>query len=272
MSEHQIENEQASTPVINVGGSIEKALRGEYKLNVSAILQEAYQTTLKTRASINLGLIFSFIIALFVTLVFSEHLGGIEAALQDQQASFLLNLVVTIVVYPFLVGVEMMGIYHSVGLKTKPNLVFAFLKRGSWVAICALLTSSLISLGLTIIVPAIYLAVALSLVLPLVVEKRLSPVKAIVLSLKATRFQWFAMFKVYLATLMALFVCLLPAVFINANVPDMNILGMGIFIVMLSYLAPFFYNIKGILYREIFGLTIQTSLKNSSASDDVFTA
>ena len=44
--------------VVKVGGSIEKALVGDYRLNVADILKEAWALTKEARVSINLGLLF----------------------------------------------------------------------------------------------------------------------------------------------------------------------------------------------------------------------
>ncbi len=63
-------------------------------------------------------------------------------------------------------------------------------------------------------------------------------------------------------------------------------LGVMILLIGVSFLAPLFYNVKGILYREIFGISLATnkpiditlltnsakSDKNSSDSDDTFSA
>ncbi len=257
--------------VVQIGGSIEKAVKGEYQIDVKAILQEAWTSTVKSRVSINLGLIFTLFIGVLVTLVVSSYVGGIEAAFQDQQAGALLNILVTLIVYPFLVGVEMMGVFHAVGLKTDAKLVFAFLKRGSWVAICALLSSTLVTLGMTMLyVPGVYLAVALSLVLPLVVEKRLSPLKAISLSLQATRFQWFNIFGIYSVLFIALVVCTLPVVLLAQT--QVQLLGGVITLFALTFLAPMFYNVKGILYREIFGMQLSVAKGEQIKSDITFSA
>ena len=244
--------------VLQVGGSLDKAVKGEYDIDVKSILKEAWQNTTKSRISINLGLLFILSLGVIITLIVSSSLGGIETVFKDQQSSAMLNIIVTLVVYPFLVGVEMMGIFHAVGLKTNTKLVYSFLKRGSWVAICALLSSTLVTMGVSLFyIPGIYLAVALSLVLPLVVEKRLSPLKAISLSIQATRFKWFNIFAIYLILFCMLVVACLPlAVLANGST---QLLGGVMTIFALTYLAPLFYNVKGILYREIFGMQLSVT-------------
>jgi hypothetical protein len=257
--------------VLQIGGSIEKALQGEYTLDVNAILKEAWSITLRSRISINLGLFITLIFGTLVSFIVSQYLGGIEQVFKDPQASTLLNIIVTVAIYPFLVGVEMMGVFHAVGLKTHVKLIFSFLKRGSWVAICALLTSTLVSLGLALFyIPGIFLAVSLSLALPLVVEKKLSPIKAITLCIKATRFQWFKICSLYLILILALFLSILPLLLLANS--ELSVLGGIVFIVALTFIAPMFYNVKGILYREIFGMKLLAVNSENVISDDVFSA
>ena len=257
--------------VLQVGGSLEKAVKGEYSIDVKAVLKEAWANTSKSRIAINVGLLFTLSIGVIITLIVSSYLGGIDVVFQDQQSSAILNILVTLMVYPFLVGVEMMGIFHAVGLKTNAKLVFAFLKRGSWVAICALLTSTLVTMGITLfVVPGIYLAVALSLVLPLVVEKRLSPLKAISLSLLATRFQWINLFAVYLVLFLLLITACLPLLLLGNT--SVSLMGGVMTMFALTYLAPLFYNVKGILYREIFGMQLSIAKGSEVNIDSTFSA
>ncbi|SEL46856.1 hypothetical protein SAMN05216262_11198 [Colwellia chukchiensis] len=265
------ENSVEKNSVVKIGGSVDEAVKGEYSLDVKAILKEAWQITLKSRMAINLGLLACLLIGMLVSMLVSSQLGGIEVAIQDQQSATLLNIIVTLVVYPFIVGIEMMGIFHSVGLKTQPKLIFAFLKRGSWVAISALLTSTLVTIGLTLFyLPGIFLAVALSLVLPLVVEKKMSPMKAIAVSLQATRFQWFKIFALYIILALAVMVAAVPVAAAGAS--ELGFIAIAFFLFCLAYIAPLFYNVKGILYREIFGLQLHTSADQNSTLNDTFSA
>lgn len=257
--------------IVHIGGDVEKAVLGQYSIKPKAVLQEAWKLTQGARSAINLALILVLVIGTLVSLLVSQYLGGFEAVFADPGASLIVNIVVTVAIWPFLAGIEMMGILHAVGLKTQPKLVFAFLKRGSWVAVCAVFTSLLISLGLQLLViPGIFLAVALSLTVPLVVEKKMTPMQAIILSVKALRFQWFNIFFTYLALVAALILIILPMALLQSS--QLIILGVVFFIVALSYLAPFYYNVKGILYREIFGMKLHTVNQEHAINDDTFIA
>ncbi len=271
--------------IVQVGGSIERALKGDYKIDVKAILTESWQQTLRSRLAINLGLLFSLVLGMLVSFVASSYLGGIENVLVDPQAGMLLNVVVTVVIWPFMAGVEMMGVQHAVGMKTHAKMIFSFLTRASWVVLCALLTSVLISVGFQLfIVPGIFLAVTLSLTVPLVIEKKMMPMKAIILSIKALRFKFFSLLTLYALLLLLLVVLLLPFIFLLES--SVAPLGIVIFLIGISFLAPLFYNAKGIIYREVFGISIaksndtdipnneddSTSNKVDSGSNDTFSA
>jgi hypothetical protein len=118
--------------------------------------------------------------------------------------------------------------------------------------------------------PGIYLAVALSLALPLVVEKKLSPIKAIIISVQVTRFQWFKLFTIYTLLIVALFLSLLPLVILAET--QLNIVGIMFFLFALTFIAPLFYNVKGILYREIFGMQIRAVDAKALPGNDSFSA
>ena len=248
--------------IVNVGGNIEDALIGNYRINIKETLTEAWEITVLSRRSINIGLLFIYGLSALVTLFISHYFGGIEAVVQNENAFTVLNVLITLLVAPFMAGVEMMGVFHSIKLKTQPKLIFAFFKRGTWVSITALLTSLFVGIGLQLLViPGVFLFVLFSLAIPLVVEKQLSPAKAIILSVKSLRFQWLNILGLYGLFTGALILSLLPLLILASS--PMIVIGLVIFVFTLSYLLPLFYNVKGILYREIFGLKIVTTSKDS---------
>jgi len=235
---------------------IEQAIKGHYVIDTKAIIAEAWLQTKKSRLSINVGLLFVILLGTLVSLIASNFVGGVEAVLSDPKASTILNVLVTVVIWPFLAGIEMMGVYHSLGKATQAKMVFSFLSRGSWVALCALLTSLLISLGFQLfIIPGVFLAVVLSLTIPLVIDKKLSPSNAIKVSIQALRFKFFQLLSLYMALFMALILLLLPIAFLAES--SFGPIAIAFFLFGMTYLAPLYYNIKGILYRNIFGVTGQ---------------
>ena len=257
--------------LIQVGGDLEESLKGNYKINVKAVMTEAWSLSTKSRVSINLGLLFCLFLSGALFFLVSSSFGDVKAITENQHANFAVNILVTLLVSPFLVAIEMMGIFHAVGIKTQPKVVFAFLRQGSLVAVAALLSSMLISLGLNLLIfPGLYLLVSLSLVLPLVVEKRLTPFKAILISLKVTRFQWLQIFTVYTLLFIALMCCFIPLILLSTTA--FQLVGGMFFFFAMSYLAPMFYHVKGILYREIFGMKLTVKSGDKAIQDNVFSA
>ena len=243
--------------IVQVGGNIESALKGDYQIDVKKIFTEAWQQTLKSRISMNVGLLFSVLLGMLVSFIGSNYLGGVEAVLADPEASMLLNMVVTIAVWPFLGGVEMMGVSHAVGMKTDVKMIFSFLQRASWVVLCALFTSVLINIGFQLFVlPGVFLAITLSLTIPLVIEKKMTPMKAIILSVQTLRFKFLSLLYIYVVLFLSLVLLFMPlALLIESSFAP---LGIIVLLIGISFLAPLYYNIKGILYREIFGISIAT--------------
>jgi hypothetical protein len=269
--------------IVSIGGSVERAVKGEYSIDVKAVLSEAWQHTLQSRMSINLGLIFVLVFGMIVSFITSSFFGGIEVVVADAQAGNsealqMINVIVTISVYPFIAGIEMMGVFHAINKPTQSKMLLSFLHRGSWVALSALLTSLLISIGFELlIIPGVLLAVLLSLTLPLVVEKKMTPMQAIVISVKALRFKIGPLLIIYLVLFMSFISLIIPiALLINSSLAPLAVM---VFLFGFTYLAPWYYNVKGILYREIFGVFVDETNNeiietpaNHNGSDDTFSA
>jgi hypothetical protein len=258
--------------IIQVGGNVENAIKGEYNIDVKGVLSEAWQQTKVNRKTINTGLIIIFSFGLLLTLFGSQLLGGAQAVLDDPKLSMLLNVAITMAIWPFLAGVEMMGVLNAVGLSTKATFIFSFLKRGSWVALCALLTSLLIGIGFELfILPGVFLAVVFSLTIPLVVEKAMTPWQAMIISIQALRFSWLKILQLYMFLAIILVISFIPLILLVKS--PAFIIPLVLFLFTLSYLAPMFYHVKGILYREIFGMNLRSISKDSLPNrDDTFNA
>jgi len=257
--------------IFNVGGTVEKAVVGDYSINIKQVLTEAWTKTQQSRISINIGILVSLMIGMFVTTILGEYMGGIEQALEDPQSRFMINIIVTLVVSPFLAGVEMMGVFHAIGLKTKPQMVFSFLSQGALVALCSLLVSTLTSLGFALfVVPGFFLLVTLSLTIMLVVEKKMTPIKAIILSVKALRFQFFHILALYSILFMLTLCSLFPLLILYTS--ELSIIGIMIFLFSLTYIVPLFFNVKGIIYREVFGVELQSGEAQPPANNGNFSA
>ena len=238
-----------------VGGSMEAALKGEYVINVKNVLTEAWQLTLSSRKNILIPVLFVFSIILLLTLLMVGSFETVDEFYQDPTRVVMVNIVVTILSAPFLAAIDMIGVYKSIGANCHYKILFSFVNKITPLALCAMLTSILISLGLNLLIlPGVLLFVALLPTVPLMIDKNLSPLKAIVVSIKATRYQLLPLFFMIAALFFALILIMLPLSLL-INTP-LSIVGVVLFFLLLSYLIPMFYYVKGIIYREIFGLYV----------------
>jgi amino acid transporter len=90
------------------------------------------------------------------------------------------------------------------------------------------------------------------------------------LSLQVTRFQWFKLLAIYSLLFLTLFLSLIPLAILAKT--QFSVIGVMLFLVALTFIAPLFYNVKGILYREIFGMQLQATDVPAQQTSDTFSA
>jgi len=238
-----------------VGGDIVKALQGDYHFDLKQTLQEGWELTRHNKWAIVQGILFVFTLWGLLFLTASDLLlyFGYDAQLPQLQG--FIGLCLSVLMAPLMTGIIMMGINHSVGGLSKASHLFFFLPKSALLALSSLLASLLVELGLSLLfLPGLYLLIATSFTLPLVVEKGLSPTRAIFISIRVVTFKWWLFIALYLV-----FALLFLLV----------ILSFGIAAI---WVAPLYYNVKGILYRDIFGVAVKIEQKGETKGESAFFA
>ncbi|GAB3018148.1 hypothetical protein GCM10027098_11340 [Bowmanella dokdonensis] len=234
-----------------LGGSLEHALAGEYKIDLRALLKEGWALSNTNRwvmVQAVLLLVSLTIVGVLAYLKLAE-IKGIEPT--DPQFLMLAELGWIILSAPLFTGLIMMGINNSVGGICKPEQLFHFLPRTLVLALTALMSGLLVELGMMLfILPGLYLMVATSFSLPLVVEKGLTPAKAIFVSIRVINHKWREFLLLY---------CLFGCLFF------LSIITFGL---ALFWVAPFYYAVKGLLYRDIFGITVRVDISTGVQHDE----
>ncbi|VXC92516.1 conserved membrane hypothetical protein [Pseudomonas sp. 8Z] len=152
-------------------------------------------------------------------------------------AIILSSVVIVALMYPFLAGINMIGIRQAAGQPLHFAEIFSHFGRTLPLLVAGILMVIATNIGyMLLIVPGIYLQVALILTIALIVERRLSAWQAILVSCKAINQHWFKVFFLLLAMGILLFVSALP-------------LGIG-----LIWTVPMFIVMLGELYQRIFGV------------------
>lgn len=228
-------------PPGNQAPSIDEALARGYDFSIGALLSESWALVKGTKGIIIGGFLVFYAVMLVATLVLGGIV-GIFGTLSDSIVAvvvgeILISLLASALAYPFMAGINMVGVRRAAGQPVNFNEIFSHFGRTVPLIITAVVMMLLIYLGmLLLLLPGIYLAVAYLLAVPLVVERGLSPWQALEASRKAISQHWFKVFGLFL--LLGLIVAL-------SVIP----LGIG-----LVWSIPLMVVAMGVLYRTIFGV------------------
>lgn len=238
----------------SIGGSLETALSGKYALNSLQVIKNAVVLTNKNFVSFFPAVVILFLVQGIIgwvslklqigePLLLIKVLTG-NAPLTDDlfMATQIANLTSEIVSIPLYAAVYLMAISNSVGIKTTIKI----LVKGFYFTLP--LTVTIISMsiienlgGYFFVVLGLYISLIFSFSIPLVCEKRLSPFKAMLFSAKAVNKKFFPLVQIYLVMFILFLLSLMT-------------MGLGLIWVM-----PFFFHIKAVLYRDIFGVQVVVS-------------
>jgi len=155
----------------STGGSIESTLAGDADLDIAGVFSEAWALSSNVRVIVLLSGVVSVLIAILVSGVLDLVFGISDGSAGEQLTQWVTNLLI----YPLWVGIAMVCIRHSVGQAVEMNMVFNYYHAIVPIAVIYVLQSIAVVFGMILLIlPGIYLAIALSLALPLYVDKGLS--------------------------------------------------------------------------------------------------
>lgn len=227
--------------------AIENALNGNYNVDVDAVLKEAWHITQSDKRVMVAG-----IFLLVVIVVLTLQLMPLVTGYQWQQEKplplqFALDIGMLLITVPFVAALVMLGVNQSRGKIATMAALTQYLPQTLLLALTAIISGIVVQLGLLLfILPGLYLLVATGFAVPLVLDKGLSPMQAVIISIRVVNQQWKAFVKLYLIlTLLTFFLSLIT------------------FGIALIWLMPLYYNAKGILYRDIF-----TEAGNNTSGDN----
>ena len=225
----------------NYGGTIESALNKERPLDLKAILKEGWQLTQTTKQALLQGMF--FIVALGVLLVLLlQTIFNINDILQvPASMQIALSLLFTAITAPLKTAMMLMGMAHSIGQSFTFMTLAKRLLGSAVLVLAALMLAVLIDLGINLfILPGLYLLMATAFTLPLLADKNLRPSEAMLLSIKVFNRYWPQLVPFYLLSFMGF------------------LLGFFTFFVAYIWIVPFYFNSKGVLYRELFGIEVES--------------
>ena len=245
-----------------LGGDLKKSLTDGYQLNFKSLFKDAITITRKHFFPLVTASLFTIIL---LAGCYHFTFGGLGNLTGNEQmlGNYLIALLVA---PPLLTGLQMMGIHHSIGLKTKSIDLFNYfrmiikLSMATLIisainnAISLLLTQTLGQIGFVVsIVVLLYLNMAFTFVYPLISEKKVKPQAALILSFKLVHKNILQFTLLFIMLGILFFVAIIPS-------------GLGLFIFI-----PFYFNLMGIIYRSLCGVgVVATSVDNdtNNSSDE----
>ncbi|OBT12177.1 hypothetical protein A9264_03305 [Vibrio sp. UCD-FRSSP16_10] len=243
----------------NLGGSIDKALAGDFELKPVSVITEAWQLTMRNFLSFSPAVILLIAIQVIIFIVALKfQIGDISEILTMFQSPetldpaifqsiFVANFSFEVVAAPIYAGVALMAMSHAAGLSTQTGHItkgLQFMLPVILVTMINLLSQAIA--GALFPLLSLYLSLAFSNAMLLVCEKRLTPVKALWISLRAVNKRIFSIAVIYLVTMMAF-------------LAGMMMYGLGLVVAV-----PFFFHAKGIIYRNMFGIRLQVVASSES--------
>ncbi|SIN86142.1 hypothetical protein [Salinivibrio sp. ES.052] len=256
MSQQEYDN------ALHIGGSIETALNGRYRLDPFEIIKEAFSQTFKHFWSFlpaTLGLFATQIgiLMLMLTLLLGapshlfEALVGQRELTTDMISSiWLANFTSEVLIAPLYAGASLMGLSHAIGFRSKPRHLLKGLAFALPVTVVICLSATLQSVA-SMIFPllSLYVAMAFSMAPLLICEKRVMPMKALTVSFRAVNKKLFQMATIYAVVGVLFLISFATAGF------------------ALVWALPFLFNVKGVIYREMFGVGVEVTVSQKEESN-----
>ncbi len=221
--ESNLQAPQAVAPSINMEWTIE------------GVLKEAWELVSGVKASLWGALLIYIGISIAVSVPF-EFLGK-----DSVMIGIIGQIVIGLVTYPLYAAITLMAIKRSVNTPINAFMVFDCFSKTIPIFLLYVLMVLLILLGFVLlIIPGIYLAIAYTAAIPLMVEKNMRIWEALETSRKTITKRWFSVFALYLIMMVIVLVSIIP-------------LGIG-----LIWSLPFAILLSGVIYRNMFGVEQET--------------
>ncbi|MEG3753807.1 hypothetical protein [Psychromonas arctica] len=244
-----------------LGGDIKKSLTEGYHLDLKKLLSDGFKVTRKHFLPLVSACLFIMLASFSLLSLFIDT----DTSLSDPKVIALFFVFALLIAPPLMTGLIMMGVHHSVGLKTNSFHLFHYFKMLLKLSLAAMMVNLMTnavsmvfgqifgSAGFVLsVLVLLYLKMSFCLVYPLIAEKKASPVTALKLSFKLVH-KNIGQFTQLLVIFCVLFVF------------GLITSGIG-----LLFVIPYCINVLGIVYRQICGVSIAVTDTNDhdSGPDD----
>jgi len=247
---------EKSPESITLGGDLERALREGFRLDLKTTFRDAW--TLSFGAKAGFLLASAFVFALMMLLIqLTRYCSWLD--MNSPAVSFLVNAFLAAVLSPVSGGLDMMGVRRALFSPIRVGMLFDYTGRAASLIQCSLLMSGckggLVSLAmhlhLTDSTSGLLLLMfntCMLFTIPLVLERGLSPARAMLTSFRLFLRGWPHLLMVS---------AVLTTLFVLAMLP----LGLG-----LIWMVPFYWIVNGIIYRDVCGVRMHVEVVPTDAT------
>jgi hypothetical protein len=246
---------------INIG--LFKGFKGDYEFDIKTICKRAYNASTQNNWSLVLGLACVWVATFLIFLLYIDAFGITDIALLvtpetplSSTQQLLIELSLTFVLAPLWTGVTMLAISTQRKQVLPVLSIFEYFKMLPSLALASICVDVLFNFGFALfLIPGLYIFAATTFTLPLIADKKLSPIQAIICSIRMSNVYIWKMMQLYI-----LFLALLVLVFISFGFAYL-------------WIGPFYFNVRAVLYQDLFcEITKLDSDENNDTSGGMFDA
>ncbi|WP_395343268.1 stress protein [Ningiella sp. W23] len=217
---------------------IQRMLAKQYHFDIRVVLSRARELSSENNWVLVQALLTLVAVIFFLGFVFAysfaiETPEDVQNLTNTQNA--VASLIMNVVMAPLFAGIAMLAVTSARGIKARAINVFSYVSYILPLGVATLLISIAFDIGLMLLVlPGLYIFMATTFTLPLIVDKGLTPFSAIFLSIRMTNAYLYQMTMVFL-----IFFALFVGVLITFGFASI-------------WVGPYFFNVKAVLYTELF--------------------
>ncbi len=229
-------------------GSLESAVNGDYSFSISEVISEAWKKVSGAKLKIVGAMFIYVVIASIVTGVISLFLDAqpyydAEQFMEGLAVDTIVGWIASPVTIPLSLGLLLLGFARANDEELRIDAIFNYYVLVWPLVFASILITILTYIGLALLVlPGIYLSIAYSFALPLMVDKKLDIWGAMEVSRQAVTKQWLTVFGVNISLVLLVMVSAIP-------------MGIG-----LIWTIPLVMIAQGVMYRKIFGWKVHDPL------------
>jgi hypothetical protein len=215
---------------------------GKYDFDIKAIFKRAYTLSSQNNWTLVLALACIWAATFAIYLIYIDAFGitDIESLITQetqltQTQQVMIELTLTFVIAPLWTGVAMLAINTQRKTSLPVFSIFQYFKILPALSLASICIDIMFTLGFTLFfIPGFYIFAATTFTLPLIADKGMKPIQAMIYSIKMANVYIWKMLQLY-----SLFLAMLLVVLVSFGFAYL-------------WIGPLYFNVKAVLYQDLF--------------------